>query len=454
MKRFVQTLAILSMPALIFSSGLDNKIAHYFNTYNIVSNSSSPEYINSQLGVHFLGGGGTVRMGVYDVNPIHTSLPNISAGCGGIDYTLGGINIASKDEMKKALKSIASNGVGYAFLLGIETVSPVIASTMKQIQTWANQFNAMNINSCELASGFVQGMWPKNQRASSYICEHASTSDSLFKDLIEAKHGCRDDRSKQQKVIEKIHAKNKDILVGNYNVAWKALEHSSLDEETKNLFMNITGTIVVHEMPDNPSEAKKVSVYPPLHQKAMDLIRFGGSLDKAYKIADNKIDVEIGPIVVKAENAWKERIYRILRSLQDKIQLEQKNTNVSLSEEERSIINTTHFPIGSLLSLMSQYNGKASAISLDRYSDLIAYEKVIKFTEEIVRDAIAKAESLRSVQVSGYELDEYIQQVQGVLKALHNLNIENIQHISAEHQIIDYLIKIDRNLREKERGLQ
>lgn len=449
-KLLYSLIPLLIINQLAFAN-LDHEINQFFDNFNTRANTSSPEYINSQLGVHFLGGAGSVRTGVYDVNPIHTSLPNISAGCGGIDYALGGINIASKEEMKSALKSIASNGVGYAFLLGIETISPVVASTMKQIQTWANQLNAININSCELATSLVQGAWPKSQRASSYICEHASTNDSLFKDLIEAKHGCRDDRSKRQKIVEKIHAHNQNILVGNYNIAWKALEKFHLDKETKNLFMNITGTIVVY---DESNEQKRVSVYPPQYKKAIDLLRFGGYLPSGYKIASNEIDVNTdSPIEIKPEIAWKSRVYSSLCSLQDKILLERTNTNVALSEDEKNIISSTHFPIGSLLSLMSQYNGKGAILALDRYSDLIAFERVIKFAEDVVKDTLAQAEALRAAQINGFELDEYIKQVNTVLKDLQMMNMENIQNISAEHQVIDYLLKIDRTMREKERGV-
>lgn len=452
MKKLTFLLSLL-IPYSIFASSLDDKINTFFDTFNTKANQSSPEFINSQLGVHFLGGSGVVRTGVYDINPIHTTLPSISAGCGGIDYTLGGINIASKAEMKAALQSIASNGVGYAFLLGIETVSPVIASNMKQIQTWANQLNAININSCELASSLVQGAWPKSQRASSYICEHAATTNPLFKDLIEAKHGCRDDNSKKEATVEKIKKDNKDILVGNYNIAWKALEKFSLDEETKNLFMNITGTIVVYEMPNKSSASKKVSVYPPQYKKAIDLLRFGGDLNGGYKIADNTVDVRIEPLKIKTETAWKPKVYKSLLSLQDKILLEREGKDVSLSEDEKNIISTTHFPIGSLISLMSQYNGKGAIIALDRYSDLIAFERVIKFAENVVRDTLGQAEALRSAQISGYELDEYIKQIVLVLKDLQAMNMENIQNISAEHQVIDYLMKVDRHIREAERGV-
>ncbi|MCX6989458.1 MAG: hypothetical protein NTX49_00075, partial [Chlamydiae bacterium] len=97
--------------------------------------------------------------------------------------------------------------------------------------------------------------------------------------------------------------------------------------------------------------------------------------------------------------------------------------------------------------------GKSASIALDRYSDLIAFERVIKFAEDIVKDTLAQAEALRAAQISGFELDEYIKQVHSVLKELQGMNMENIQNISAEHQVIDYLLKLDRTMREKERGI-
>jgi conjugative transfer pilus assembly protein TraH len=452
-KLLTASLALLKISTLFGDNHLDKRIDQFFQNFNVASNVTSSEYLNSNLGVNFLGSSGAVRANVYDVNPIHVQLPNFTAGCGGIDFTLGGINIASRDEMKKALKSIATNGIAYAFLLGVETVSPVVSSTMKQIQTWANQLNAININSCEIATSLVQGAWPKTQRASSYICEHAGSGTPLFRDLIEARHGCRE-APKRDATFAQVKGSNLDMFVGDYNIAWKALSQMSLDEETKNLFMNITGTIVVKEISKDGQVEKSVQVYPPMYKKAIELLRFGGSMAKAYKIDKNEVDVKISESLnIQAESAWKNRIFKLLKQIQQKILNENKERNQVLTDEERNLINTTHFPMGSLLSLMTQYNGKGAIISIDRYSDLIAFERVLKFAEEVARDTLNKAEALRAAQVSGYELDEYIKQVHDVLKDLQVLTMENYQKISAEQQTIDYLINIDRTLREKERGV-
>ena len=41
------------------------------------------------------------------------------------------------------------------------------------------------------------------------------------------------------KSLSKVSKNNANILIENYNIAWKALEGTTLDEETKNLFMNM-----------------------------------------------------------------------------------------------------------------------------------------------------------------------------------------------------------------------
>lgn len=441
---------LLLSSSCLCASHLDQTIDQFFDKFNTVSNTSSADAINSQLGVHFIGGNGVVRTQVYDINPVHVSLPTFSSGCGGIDYNLGAINMASGTEMKNALKGIAANAVGYAFLLGVETISPSVASTIKQVQTWANQLNAININSCEIASSAVQGMWPKTQRGSAYICEHAATSSPLFKDLIEAKHGCRDDKDKRIRALHQVKGNNADILVGDYNIAWKALEGAALDEETKNLFMNITGTILVHEEIDKGIGRQAIQVFPPNYKRAIEVLRYGGNLEKAYQIDRNGVDVNLGLLSILPEHAWKSKVHRMLSSIQDKI-LNERTTPTALSDEERNLLTTTRFPIGSLVSLMAQTKGRG--IALDHYSDTIALERVLVFAEEVVRDTLQRAEALRTAQVTGYELDEYIKQVQGVLKDLAAMNLENIQRIASEYQVIDFLMKTDQFNRDKERGV-
>ncbi|MCB1073687.1 MAG: conjugal transfer protein TraH, partial [Chlamydiia bacterium] len=147
------------------------KIQEFFDQTNIPANISEGDvFYDDVIGVNFLGGSGFVRTQVSDINPIHVSLPKLNVGCGGIDYTMGALNIVSKDEMKKALLNIAKNAGTHAFLLALETTSPLTAGVMSKVQHWSNQLNAININSCEIGSSLIEGIWPRSEEATQYIC--------------------------------------------------------------------------------------------------------------------------------------------------------------------------------------------------------------------------------------------------------------------------------------------
>ncbi|MBI3211730.1 MAG: conjugal transfer protein TraH [Simkania negevensis] len=437
---------VLLLVAKGWTAPLDSKMEEWFNKMNIASNTTSSDYLNSRLGVHFLGGSGVVRSNVYDINPAHLSLPTFSAGCGGIDYTLGALNIASKEEIKKSLKSIASNGVGYAFLLGIETVAPVVASTIKEIQTWANQLNAININSCQISSSLVQGMWPKTQGASEFICAHASTKSPIFDDHIQARHGCRDDKKKEDAAIKKVK-ENKNFLAGEYNVAWTTLQGSGVDKVTKNLFLNLTGTIVV-------KKGGAITYFPKL-EETLEILQNGGVLKNAYQIAENELDITQADLTIPVEHSWTSKVKAILNSLREKILEEaQHGESTPLTEVEKSLLQTTRFPIGSLLSLMGQWAGNATEmVSLNECAHLIAFERTASFVDEIITQILGHAEAIRLIQIDGASLDKYIKQLGDASRKIHDLETKNFQHISEKHQVIEHLINFDKNLRDKERGV-
>ncbi|MDN3505460.1 MAG: conjugal transfer protein TraH [Rhabdochlamydiaceae bacterium] len=437
-------LLAIGLNTCALASNIDTK--SWLDKFNVVSNTTSSEFADSQLGVHYIGGSNVTRTNVVSVNPIHVSLPSVSAGCGGIDYTLGGINIASKGEIKKALKSIVTNGAGYAFMLGIETVSPTVSSTMKDIQSWANQLNQININSCELGATIVQGVWPKNTAAKERICSHVSTSNALFRDHIEARHGCRD--SSEKKASANGSAKKEGMLAGNYNVAWEVLKKIEMANQTRMLFLNLTGTIIVKD--------DEVVIRPPKFEEGFHLLMKGGVLENAYHVSKSDkdgIEMTTSPLSISREKSFVHDVQNTLSSLQNKI-VNEGESQERLTAEERNLILNTRFPIGSLLSLMGQWTGKGVDLaSIHDCGEIIAFERVISFIEEIIQKLQASASGIRSIQVDGDSLNQYIASLDKISDKLRDLQIQNHHKIQQKHQMIQYLISMERELREKERGL-
>jgi len=149
------------------------------------------------------------------------NLPKFDAGCGGIDLYAGGFSFINSDQLIGTLKSVGSSSIGYAFLLGLETVSPQVANTIKNLQTWANNMNAFNINSCETAAGLVGSAWPRQTHASQHVCRTLGGKKGLFDDYLKARHNCS--QNSENKRFKKTISEDKeyrDLLYDDYNLVW------------------------------------------------------------------------------------------------------------------------------------------------------------------------------------------------------------------------------------------
>lgn len=423
---------------------LSSKIQEFFDQTNIPANISEGDAFNDDvIGVNFLGGTGYIRTQVSDLNPVHVSLPRLSVGCGGIDYTMGALNIVSKDEMKKALLNIAKNAGTHAFLLALETTSPLTAGVMAKVQHWSNQLNAININSCEIGTSIVEGLWPTNTKASEYICAHAGAREGVFGGLIEARHGCRDAKNKMtQETIN--HIKKEGVLIGDYNLAWEVIKNMHLpDKNVRDLYLNISGTIL--------HANERFTFYPSQAEKALDILMFGGSLENAYRFKDKPLEIEkSAAITVPIAQSEKYRIERVLNSLQSKILNEGLGEEQGLSEEEKDLIANTQFPISSLMVLMGQWGGKnvAKHVSSTQCAEIIAFERVSKYIEEIIKNLLLQAEAIQSKQINTDAFKEFKRGLEQTLVFVERLKVDNHRKLDEKQKLIKFLIDIENNMRD------
>ena len=117
---------------------LNKDLNKFFNRYGASSHVDSAEVYNGQKAGYFTGGGFVARGKVVNTQLVSVNLPRFDAGCGGIDIFAGGFSFINHEQLITTLKSIASNAIGHAFMLGLEVVSPQTANITKQLQTWAN----------------------------------------------------------------------------------------------------------------------------------------------------------------------------------------------------------------------------------------------------------------------------------------------------------------------------
>lgn len=132
-------------------AGVNAELNSFFNDMGGAANVTGPSAYQGQSAGYYTGGSLWTRFPQQSVNPVNLQLPNVKAGCGGIDLFGGSFSFINSDELIALLKATASNALGFAFMLAIKSISPQIASTLEDLSQKVQQLNQFNMNSCEMA---------------------------------------------------------------------------------------------------------------------------------------------------------------------------------------------------------------------------------------------------------------------------------------------------------------
>lgn len=398
-------------------SDMDSEIEQFFKTYNHSSEDADHEIL---IGVHDLGSESSIVLQpLLHPHSNHAPLPSSAGNAESINFISGGNRAANSEEMETALSTI-KKGTVYAHLISLETVSPLSASALKQVQTWGNQINIMNVLSSEMAATNASGPAPRKQRTRAYMKEKALVLNEKAEDMIHARSLC-------------LKYGNTNFPV--YNVASTLLKRLGIKNEIHSrLFLNITGTIV--------SKNQNTDTYPPLHRQVLALLQSGAPVQKAYDTNLHFSELKL------SDPSEKEKISLLLDEILQKLDTDEK-----LSQDATELLEKTSFPIGSWITLMTHYKGKGAKIALDRYANLLGRERAMQFVADAAREMLHAAQSLRASQIDSCETDAYIVQVQEVLDDLQALKNEHHKQQAAEDRALEQMIRLDEKLRNSEAGL-
>jgi conjugative transfer pilus assembly protein TraH len=238
-------LRLIAFFPLLGQADLHEELNKFFDRAGASVNVSSGEIYEGQKAGYMTGGGITVRGRVINTKPLSVNLPGFDAGCGGIDIFNGGFTFIDHKQLVETLKSIGSSAYGYAFLLGLKTVSPQVSGVIENLQTWANHINALNINSCEIAQTAVGSVWPKRTMASQEVCRRLSGEKGLFTNYASGRHDCA--QEKKHREMKEKQSGAEGFLNDEVNVAWESIQKQSYlaaDKELAEFFMSLMGTII------------------------------------------------------------------------------------------------------------------------------------------------------------------------------------------------------------------
>jgi hypothetical protein len=143
------------------------------------------------------------------------------------------------------------------------------------------------------------------------------------------------------------------------------------------------------------------------------------------------------------------KIKSLLRGVQQKL----ISDKTPFSKDEQELIKTTRLPIGSLLTLLTQYKGPGASAALERYADLIAYEQVLQVVEEAAQDMLNKARAYSAVQISSGISELYVAQVEQVVRDLAALRSDQQAKMAEEQRALEFMLQLDHVLKAEEKGI-
>lgn len=400
----------------------------FFNKLGFDSNTSQPQVWQGQAAGYASGGSLYARTQVKTVQLVSMTLPDINAGCGGIDAYLGSFSFINSEQLQRFAKQIMSNAAGYFFDLALQTTVPEIKTAKDFLQKMASDINSMNLSSCQAAQGIVGGLFPRTQVSQQKVCQDISGESNIFADWAASRQGCTVGGS-MDSVRNRATDKDKERITKNINIIWSALGKNRMfdgNKELKEFIMTLTGTMVFDDggkITPLPARATDRDLISAMMEGGTAKIYHCNDSDKCLKV------VADATVTISPNNALKNQIKDILSGIQNKAVSDQK-----LTEKEKGFITSTTIPVFKYL-VDPQMLGVSNSL-VYQLTDYIGYDILLQYIQELVQQARAM------VATGNYD--------QAVIDSIsNNLNEATRQIASFQSQVQvqqDALLVVDRQM--------
>lgn len=401
---------------------------HFFNKLGFASNTSQPQVWQGQAAGYASGGSLYARTQVKNIQMISMTLPDINAGCGGIDAYLGSFSFINGEQIQRFAKQIMANSAGYFFDLALQTTVPEIKTAKDFLQKMASDVNSMNLSSCQAAQGIVGGLFPRTQVAQQKVCQDIAGESNIFSDWAASRQGCSVG-GQMDSVQDKASDKDKERVMKNINIMWSALSKNQLfkdNKELKEFVMTLTGTLIFGENSEIiplPARTMDQDLVKALMEGGTAKIYHCNDADKCLKV------VADATVTIASDKALKNQITALLSSIQNKAVSDEK-----LTEQEKGFIASTTIPVFKYI-VDPQMLGMSNSL-IYQLTDYIGYDILLQYVQELIQQA-------RVMVATG----NYPQSTMDMI--LENLNQATVQIAAFQRSVqvqYDALLIVDRQM--------
>ena len=360
---------------------MNSDMNQFFDKLGFASNTTAPAVWQGQAAGYASGGSIYARTGVKQIQLISMSLPDINAGCGGIDAYLGAFSFINGEQLQRFTKQIMSNAAGYFFDLALQTTVPELKDAKDFIQKMASDINSMNMSSCQAAQGIVGGLFPRTQVSQQKVCQDIAGESNIFADWAASRQGCTVG-GKGDSVRDRAGEKDKERISKNINIMWDALSKNRMfdgNKELKEFVMTLTGSLVFGpngEITPLPPRTTDQSIIKALMEGGAARVYHCNDSDKCLKV------VADSTTTISPDNALKGQIKKMLFSIESKARSDER-----LTDAEKGLISSTHVPLLTYLT-DPQMLGVSSAM-VHQLADYVGYDILMQYLQELMGGARA-----------------------------------------------------------------
>lgn len=363
------------------SADVNSDMNQFFNKLGFASNTTQPGVWQGQAAGYAYGGSLYARTQVKNVQLISMTLPDINAGCGGIDAYLGSFSFINSEQLQRFVKQIMSNAAGYFFDLALQTTVPEIKTAKDFLQKMASDINSMNLSSCQAAQGIIGGLFPRTQVSQQKVCQDIAGESNIFADWAASRQGCTVG-GKSDSVRDKASDKDKERVTKNINIMWNALSKNRMfdgNKELKEFVMTLTGSLVFGPNGEiTPLSARTTdrSIIRAMMEGGTAKIYHCNDSDKCLKVVADT------PVTISRDNALKSQITKLLASIQNKAV-----SDTPLDDKEKGFISSTTIPVFKYL-VDPQMLGVSNSM-IYQLTDYIGYDILLQYIQELIQQARA-----------------------------------------------------------------
>lgn len=437
------------------AADISGQMQQMFNNMGAVSNVTGPGAWRSQTQGIYTGGEMELRTPSRDYQLWSITLPSISAGCGGIDAYMGSFSHINSAQFKAMLQQIGANTVGLLFKAALKSINPMIESALGDLEKTLQSVNNYSRNSCQMAQALVNGVEGAYDTYTTSSC--IEQARQLYgEDDAAAQMRCKSDStSVNTDAKNSIDPATANLAQRDINLVWNALStNSSLDSDTKEMLLNISGTILLFKPTNNGGSGQSPQeVDATIDTLGMllngnapgsseDTIVINGwlSCNDADCMSPQRTSKEIKPFTTYVRNQ--------LRTLRDAME-----ARSAVPASTVNFVNMTSVPVYRMMAV--GYTGGAGAgdtaltdLLIDRYAKIIAYDYAYTFLTKGLKDIrvyLSAAHTQNAVEDD--KAKRLVDRIEAMRTALDHERQNALQRIPQMNSVIDDIQHVEKQLR-------